>query len=124
MNGNKRIEKGIPISPSLDPIINLENEQAKKGDSKKRMLTISFYSFLIAIATSLIAKFLVLLINLITNLSFYGKVSLLHSSPADNMLGWWVILLPALGGFIVGLMAFYGSKAIRGHGIRKRWSKY
>ena len=117
MNGNKRIEKGIPISPSLDPIINLENEQAKKGDSKKRMLTISFYSFLIAIATSVIAKFLVLLINLITNLSFYGKVSLLHSSPADNMLGWWVILLPALGGFIVGLMAFYGSKAIRGHGI-------
>ena len=69
MNGNKRIEKGIPISPSLDPIINLENEQAKKGDSKKRMLTISFYSFLIAIATSVIAKFLVLLINLITNLS-------------------------------------------------------
>jgi hypothetical protein len=31
MNGNKRIEKGIPISPSLDPIINLENEQAKKA---------------------------------------------------------------------------------------------
>jgi H+/Cl- antiporter ClcA len=32
-------------------------------------------------------------------------------------LGLWVIIIPAIGGFIVGLMALYGSKAIRGHGI-------
>ncbi|MEO8771288.1 MAG: chloride channel protein [Ferruginibacter sp.] len=28
-----------------------------------------------------------------------------------------MIVIPAIGGIIVGLMAFYGSKAIRGHGI-------
>lgn len=117
MNGNKNIEKGIPISPSLDPILNADNELPKKLESKKRMLIISFYSFLIAIATSVIAKFLVLLINLITNITFFGQFSLQHSSPADNTLGWVVIILPALGGVLVGLMAFYGSKAIRGHGI-------
>lgn len=117
MKGSTTIEKGIPISPLLDPIINADNDQSKKGESKRRMLTISFYSFLIAIATSVIAKFLVLLINLITNISFYGRVSLNHNSPADNTLGLFVILLPAIGGLIVGLMAYYGSKAIRGHGI-------
>ncbi len=29
----------------------------------------------------------------------------------------WVILIPVAGGLLVGLMALYGSKAIRGHGI-------
>jgi H+/Cl- antiporter ClcA len=38
-------------------------------------------------------------------------------SPADNSLGWWVVLIPAIGGALVGILALYGSKAIRGHGI-------
>ncbi len=66
---------------------------------------------------ALIARLLVGLINLVTNLSFFGRWSLAESSPADATLGLWVIALPAVGGIIVGLMAFYGSKAIRGHGI-------
>ena len=32
-------------------------------------------------------------------------------------MGLWIIVVPAIGGIIVGLMALYGSKAIRGHGI-------
>lgn len=42
---------------------------------------------------------------------------MVHSSPADNSLGIFVIAVPVIGGIIVGLMALYGSKAIRGHGI-------
>jgi H+/Cl- antiporter ClcA len=38
-------------------------------------------------------------------------------SPAHNTLGLWVILIPAIGGVIVGFIALYVSKAIRGHGI-------
>src|SRR5690348_13007707 len=57
------------------------------------------------------------LIGFITNLSFYGRVSSDFSSPAGNHLGLWVILIPALGGIIVGIMARFGSRAIRGHGI-------
>jgi H+/Cl- antiporter ClcA/predicted transcriptional regulator len=34
-----------------------------------------------------------------------------------NHLGLWVMLIPVIGGVVVGLMALYGSKAIRGHGI-------
>src|SRR5207302_2840060 len=52
-----------------------------------------------------------------TNLAFFGRLSTEFSSPAGNHLGLWVIAVPVLGGVIVGLMARYGSKAIRGHGI-------
>jgi H+/Cl- antiporter ClcA len=38
-------------------------------------------------------------------------------SPADNHLGLWVLLVPVAGGVVVGLLARYGSRAIRGHGI-------
>jgi len=71
----------------------------------------------VAVAISLIAKFLVTLINFVTNIAFYGKLDLGFNSPADNHLGLWVIAIPAIGGVIVGFMALYGSKAIRGHGI-------
>src|SRR5690348_4826035 len=57
------------------------------------------------------------LIGFITNLSFYGRVSSDFSSPAGNHLGAWVIVIPALGGIVVGIMARFGSRAIRGHGI-------
>src|ERR1700722_17879486 len=38
-------------------------------------------------------------------------------SPATNTLGWWVVVMPVVGGLIIGLIARYGSEAIRGHGI-------
>jgi H+/Cl- antiporter ClcA len=63
------------------------------------------------------AKVMVALINLITNLSFYGRFSLEDASPAGNHLGLWVIIIPVIGGLLVGIMAKLGSKAIRGHGI-------
>ncbi len=58
-----------------------------------------------------------LLIGLITNLSFYGRLSTNFVSPAGNQLGSLVIAVPILGAVVVGLMARYGSGAIRGHGI-------
>lgn len=85
--------------------------------NKKRIFTISVIAVLIACCISVIAKALIYLIDFITNISFYGNFSIEPSSPAGNHLGIWVILIPALGGLIVGLMALYGSKAIRGHGI-------
>jgi CIC family chloride channel protein len=94
-----------------------ENFQPKKPYSKKRVFTISALAILIAIFVSFIAKLLVYLIDLITNISFHGNFSIEYSRPADNTLGLFVIAIPAFGGLIVGPMAFYGSKAIRGHGI-------
>lgn len=108
---------GMPISPTLNETLELENFEPRKHENKKRLFTISIIAFFIAILISFIAKFLVYLINLITNVSFYGNFSFQHSSPVNNSLGIFVIIIPAIGGLIVGFMALYGSKAIRGHGI-------
>lgn len=107
----------IPISPLLNNIEQNEERPKKLFIKKVRLIRISLYSVIVAIAISFIAKFLVALINLVTNISFYGMFSASFHSPANNNLGIWVIIVPAIGGILVGLIALYGSKAIRGHGI-------
>ncbi|WP_321881040.1 chloride channel protein [Paraburkholderia bannensis] len=57
------------------------------------------------------------LIHWFTNLFFFGRFSFADHSPALNTLGVWVIVVPVVGGLIVGMMARYGSEKIRGHGI-------
>ena len=117
MRKNNVLNNGIPISISLNPVLERENFHPKKPYDKKRLFTISSIAVLIAICVSFIAKLLVFLIDLFTNISFLGKFSIEPASPADNAYGLYVIIIPVFGGLIVGLMAFYGSKAIRGHGI-------
>lgn len=111
------LNKGIPVSISLNPTLQRENIHSKRKHNKKRLLRLSFLAVLIGICISFIAKFLVELIDFITNLAFFGEFSIGHASPADNSYGWLVVFVPVIGGLIVGLMALYGSKAIRGHGI-------
>ncbi|HZX59083.1 MAG TPA: chloride channel protein, partial [Mucilaginibacter sp.] len=108
---------GIPVSPDLDYLAENKDEVKKSVVLKQRLIIISFLCVGVAVAISLIAKFLVTLINFVTNISFYGTFSLKFQSPSYNHLGLWVIVVPAIGGLIVGIMALYGSKAIRGHGI-------
>ncbi|HZK64936.1 MAG TPA: chloride channel protein [Puia sp.] len=108
------LEESIPIAPSLD----LEEEDAASNPMvNTRLFFISIQVVFNAIVIGFMAKVMVALINLITNISFYGKVSLADASPAGNHLGAWVIVVPVVGGLLVGIMAKLGSKAIRGHGI-------
>lgn len=110
------IKKGIPISVSLD---NNERQEeiAQRKNSKLRIMRLSLLAVLIAMCISAIAKLLIYLIDLITNISFYGSFSIEPSMPTAQVFGIFVIAVPVIGGLIVGLMALYGSKAIRGHGI-------
>ncbi|MEO8765340.1 MAG: chloride channel protein [Ginsengibacter sp.] len=117
MPGNTFLKNGIPISISLNPTLEAENIRPQITRNKGRLVMIAFLAILIAIVISFIARFLVSLIDFVTNISFYGTFSLEHSSPSNNTLGLFVILIPVIGGFVVGIMALYGSKAIRGHGI-------
>ncbi len=82
-----------------------------------RILVLSLMAIVIGAMSALVAYALVWLIGLITNLAFYQRLSATFTSPANNHLGPWVILLPALGGLVVGLLARFGSEQIRGHGI-------
>src|SRR5262249_11053373 len=49
--------------------------------------------------------------------AYYHRFSTDFTSPAENKLGLFAIGVPVIGGLIVGVMARYGSRAIRGHGI-------
>jgi CIC family chloride channel protein len=85
--------------------------------SPDRTLAISGLAVGVAVLAALAAQFLTRLIGFITNLAFYSRLSTSFTSPADNHLGLGVILVPVIGALIVGLMARFGSEAIRGHGI-------
>jgi H+/Cl- antiporter ClcA len=107
----------LPVAPALGLSLDAARMPRKSTLVDKRVLLVTALAVLIAFGAALIAQLLTALIGLVTNLSFYGRWSTAFSSPADNHLGWWVIVVPAIGGVIVGVMARWGSQAIRGHGI-------
>lgn len=82
-----------------------------------RILILVLMALVIGSISAVIAYILVRLIALVTNLAFFQQFSFADSAPASARLGYWVILVPAIGGLIIGLMARYGSERIRGHGI-------
>jgi chloride channel protein, CIC family len=95
------------------------NIPEKLGDFtvNKRVIFIASLALIIGILAAFIALALLRLIGLFTNVLYFGRVSTKLVSPAGNHLGAWAILIPVVGGLIVGFMAKYGSDKIRGHGI-------
>src|SRR5689334_12860615 len=83
----------------------------------RRILLLSLMALVIGALSAVIAKLLVLLIAIFTNITFYQRFSTDFISPTNHHLGAFVILAPVIGGLIIGLMARYGSEKIRGHGI-------
>ncbi len=83
----------------------------------RRLITISVIGIAIGVLCAFVAAGLLKLVGFFTNLFYFGRISGELTSPAGNHLGIWAILVPPLGGLIIGLMARYGSDRIRGHGI-------
>src|SRR5579863_1559441 len=106
----------VPVAPSLEAAVS-DLRLPRATERNGRILFLSGLAVGVAILAAIAARVLTSLIGLITNLAFYGTWSPAFSSPANNHLGALVILIPVVGGVIVGLMARYGSAAIRGHGI-------
>jgi chloride channel protein, CIC family len=82
-----------------------------------RIVLMSFLAAAVGLVAGLVAYILYKLIGLFTNLFFFHEWSTTFRSVGGHHLGWWVILVPVVGGLIVGLMAKYGSSKIKGHGI-------
>ncbi|MEZ4676399.1 MAG: chloride channel protein [Caldilineaceae bacterium] len=82
-----------------------------------RILLLAGMAVIVGCISAVVAYLLVQLIALITNLAFHFRFSTAESLPTPD--GWklGVVLIPMLGGLIIGLMAYYGSEKIRGHGI-------
>ncbi|MBZ5856983.1 chloride channel protein [Flavihumibacter profundi] len=117
-----RIDESTPVSPSLEQLFGRQ-QVSRKLPVDKRVFYLTIQAVFNALFIGLIAKLLVSLIALITNFAFFGRFSIESSSPAGNHLGWFVIFIPVAGSLLVGLMARFGSKAIRGHGIPEAMEK-
>src|SRR5579872_4750572 len=102
---------------SADPVLAPEGHRHGDFSTNSRLVLLSAFALVIGLTSTAGAALLLSGIRFFTNLFFYGDPSLIQRGPANNHLGAAVVLIPALGGLIVGLMARYGSEKIRGHGI-------
>ena len=109
--------EGLPVSVSMGPALIDAGVPARPTLVDARVVYLSALCIGLALAAAGIAEILMRLIGLVTNISFYGRFSLDPVAPSIEHVGAWVIVIPVIGGIIVGFMARYGSKAIRGHGI-------
>jgi H+/Cl- antiporter ClcA len=104
----------------------------EKGDftASVRLLWITALAVVIGALCSVVALVLLWLIGLFTHLFYFPAQffdNLFHHpsallareglSPEKSPLGLLMIVVPVIGGLIIGLMARYGSDRIRGHGI-------
>ncbi|MGH9473099.1 MAG: chloride channel protein [Terriglobales bacterium] len=80
-------------------------------------ITISFYAVMVGLVSGLVALGLLRLIYLLTGFFFHGQLSWADWSPVGNHLGGWVILIPVIGGVLVGLMIHFWEPTLKGHGI-------
>jgi len=82
-----------------------------------RIVLMSFLAGGIGLLAGIVAFILYKLIGFFTNLFFFHDTSATFRSVGGHHLGWWVILVPVVGGLVVGVMAKYGTSKIKGHGI-------
>src|SRR5215469_1485568 len=82
-----------------------------------RLIALAAMALVVGTGGALAAWALLHLINLVTNLAWFGRISSTTALIADNSLGVAGVLIPVAGCLIIGLMARYGSEKIRGHGI-------
>jgi CIC family chloride channel protein len=83
----------------------------------RRVWLLSGVAIGIGICATLLAVLLVRCIALSTNIFYYHRFSTTAVSPAGSPLGHWMVVVPVVGGLLIGLMARFGSDKIRGHGI-------
>jgi chloride channel protein, CIC family len=83
----------------------------------RRVWLLSAVALIIGIGATFLAVLLLKLIAVSTNLFYYHRLSAAAVSPAGSPLGYWMVIVPVVGGLLVGWMARYGSDKIRGHGI-------
>lgn len=82
-----------------------------------QVVKICGYAMLVGLLGGLVAQGLLELIYLFTNLFFYGRFSFAISYPAHNHLHLWVLLIPPVGGLVVGLLIYFFEPTLKGHGI-------
>ena len=76
-----------------------------------------FLAALVGIISAFIAIGFRYLLFFFQNLFFYQEFSGTEVSPVNHNLGLWVIIVPVIGGFLVGLITKYIAGEAKGHGV-------
>jgi CIC family chloride channel protein len=79
-----------------------------------RLLPLALVAGVVATA---IAVILLDLIGLVTNVFYEGRFDIAFVPPDPSHLGLVSVIVPVIGGLLIGIMARFGSERIRGHGI-------
>src|ERR1041385_1056964 len=83
------------------------NERVKENladfSTDHRVLVLSAMAVVVGGMGALAAYALLSLINFITNLAFYQRLSFLPTVPEGHHLGYWVIAIPVAGALLIGL---------------------
>ena len=85
-----------------------ENDRLADFSTDRRVLFLSFLALFVGALGALVAKALVWLIALITNLAYFQRISTAPVSPSQNTLGWGAVLVPIVGALAIGLMRRLG----------------
>jgi len=93
------------------------DDRLRDFTADKRLVLLAAMAIVVGSAGAGAAWLLLRLIYLVTNLSYYGRLSAEQVSIAGNTLGLWSVFIPVVGCLLIGLMARFGSEKIRGHGI-------
>ncbi len=118
VDGLPRPSRPLPVAPALEPVLAQAGFGPHPPRSSRRLASICLLAAGVAVRAALPATVLTKLIALVTNLAWHDTWSIAPSAPDPAVLGWWwTLIIPTLGGLVVGAMARFGSAAIRGHGI-------
>jgi chloride channel protein, CIC family len=98
-----------------------EVQSRKKGQFgvalEPEVVKICVYAVLVGFVSGLVAQALLELIYLFTNIFYYHRFSFAITNPANHHLGAWAILIPPIGGLLVGVMIYFWEPTLKGHGI-------
>ncbi len=95
----------------------LSRREAGDFTTDKRVLALVGMALIVGTGGAFAAWVLVSLISLVTNLVWFHRFSIAAVSMAQAPRSVWMVLIPVIGGIVIGLMARFGSEKIRGHGI-------
>lgn len=95
----------------------LSRREAGDFTTDKRVLALVGMALIVGTGGAFAAWVLVSLISLVTNLVWFHRFSIAAVSMAQAPRSVWMVLIPVIGGLVIGLMARFGSEKIRGHGI-------
>jgi chloride channel protein, CIC family len=107
-------ESPVPSVPAA-----LTGPEGELGDftATRQVLALVPLAILIGTISTGVSLALLDMIGFVTNLFYYQRFGVQLVSPAGSRLGAIAVVIPIVGGLLVGLMARFGSEQIRGHGI-------